>query len=208
MDEILYVAVNPCILTQKKTIAFRELGTFYCNNKTIVKTIEKETFYTLPNDCSPKTTFTISKVYERIHAIYPGLQMENVGEKEFIIIYEEKKKKNVATEVLKTVFVSMICFLGAAFTVMTFNEDVSVGRIFDKIYSFLMGVEKQGGSALEFCYAIGLPIGVLIFYNHFHRWKMKEDPTPIQVEMHTYEDQVNQTVIAMESREGKTIDVD
>ena len=32
--------------------------------------------------------------------------------------------------------------------------------------------------------------------------------TPIQVEMHTYEEQVNKTLIAAASREGKTIDSD
>ena len=36
----------------------------------------------------------------------------------------------------------------------------------------------------------------------------KDDPTPIQVEMHTYEEQVNKTLIAAASREGKTIDSD
>ncbi len=68
--------------------------------------------------------------------------------------------------------------------------------------------EKQGGSIIEICYAIGLPVGILVFYNHFRRRKIKDDPTPIQVEMHTYEEQVNKTLIAAASREGKTIDSD
>jgi len=53
-----------------------------------------------------------------------------------------------------------------------------------------------------------LPVGILVFYNHFRRRKIKDDPTPIQVEMHTYEEQVNKTLIAAASREGKTIDSD
>lgn len=100
----------------------------------------------------------------------------------------------------------MIVFFGATFTIMTFNEDVSVGSVFNKVYEFIMGTSKQGGSILEVSYAIGLPLGILIFYNHFRRKKIKDDPTPIQVEMCTYEEQVNKAMIKTASREGQTID--
>ena len=52
-------------------------------------------------------------------------------------------------------------------------------------------------------YAIGLPLGILVFYNHINRRKIKDDPTPIQVEMCTYEEQVNKAMIKLASREGK-----
>ena len=46
---------------------------------------------------------------------------------------------------------------------MTFNEDVSVADVFDKVYRLVLGQEKQGGSIIEICYAIGLPVGILVF---------------------------------------------
>ena len=101
----------------------------------------------------------------------------------------------------------LIAFFGAAFTIMTFNEDVSVSDVFDKVYQMVMGTSKQGGTILEISYAAGLPIGILVFYNHFRRRKIKNDPTPIQVEMRTYEEQVNKALISTASREGNTIDV-
>ena len=109
-------------------------------------------------------------------------------------------------EYFKTVLVSLIILFGAAFTIMTFNEDVSVASVFDKVYELVMGTKKEGGSIIEISYAIGVPVGILVFYNHFHRRKVKEDPTPIQVEMSTYEEQVNKALIARASREGDTID--
>lgn len=90
---------------------------------------------------------------------------------------------------------------------MTFNEDVSVSSVFDKVYRMIMGTGKQGGSILEISYAVGLPAGIMIFYNHFRRKKIKNDPTPIQVEMRNYEEQVNKALISTASREGHTIDV-
>lgn len=63
--------------------------------------------------------------------------------------------------------------MGAAFTIMTFNEDVSVADVFDKVYRLVLGQEKQGGSIIEIFYAIGLPVGILVFYNHFRRKKLR-----------------------------------
>lgn len=208
MEEILYIKIEQNIPVKNKTITFRDLGTFYCTNKSIVQKLEDSTFYTLPNESCQKNMFTITKVYEAIHKIYPNLQIENLGEKDFIIDYEkpDQKEKSKFMEYLKTVLVSLIVFAGAAFTIMTFNEDVNVSSVFDKVYQLVMGTSKQGGSIIEICYAIGLPVGIVVFYNHFKRKKIKDDPTPIQVEMHTYEEQVNKAMITVSSREGHTID--
>ena len=170
--------------------------------------LEKETFYTLPNDAPQKNLFTLAKVYEGIHKFYPAIVIENLGETDFVIDYEhpDKKEKSKTMEYVKTILVSTVLFFGAAFTIMTFNEDVSVASVFDKVYRLVMGSEKAGGSIIEICYAIGLPVGIMIFYNHFRRRKIEDDPTPIQVEMHTYEEQVNKALITKASREGKTID--
>ena len=208
MEEILYIKINQNIPVSKKSITFKDIATLYCVNKRVVQTLEKEIFYTLPNDAPQKNLFTLAKVYEGIHKVYPNIVIENLGETDFVIDYEhpDKKEKSKALDYTKTVLVSIILFMGAAFTIMTFNEDVSVASVFDKVYELVMGSKKSGGSIIEICYAIGLPIGILVFYNHFRRKKIKDDPTPIQVEMHTYEEQVNKALIAKASREGKTID--
>lgn len=208
MEEILYVKIEQNIPLKKREITFRDIGTFYCTNQSLVQRLEKETFYTLPANTEQKTMFTIAKVYERIHKFYPALQIENLGERDFIIDYESPDKREMRKkwEYVKTILVSVVIFFGAAFTIMTFNEDVSVGNVFDLVYELVMGTKKTGGSVIEVMYAIGLPIGILIFYNHFRRRKIKEDPTPIQVEMHTYEEQVNKALIARAAREGNTID--
>lgn len=209
MEEILYVKIEQNIPVKKRALTFQDIATLYCQNKKIVQTLEKEIFYTLPPDCGQKTIFTIGKVYEGIHNIYPNLRIENIGERDFIVDLEEPdgREKSRAFEYAKTIFVSLVAFFGAAFTIMTFNEDVSVGEVFDKVYLMIMGSAKQGGSILEVCYAIGLPIGILVFYNHFRRRRIKDDPTPIQVEMRNYEEQVNKAMISTASREGHTIDV-
>ena len=61
---------------------------------------------------------------------------------------------------------------------------------------------------MEIGFCIGLPVGILIFYNHLGKKKLTDDPTPVQVAMRKYEQDVDTTYIESSSREGKSVDVE
>ena len=42
-----------------------------------------------------------------------------------------------------------------------------------------------------------------VFFNHFGGRKITEDPTPMEVEMRVYEDDVNKTLIEQEKRKER-----
>ena len=60
---------------------------------------------------------------------------------------------------------------------------------------------------LEGTYSLGLALGIIVFYNHIGKRKLTQDPTPIAVEMRTYEADINKSLVELAEREGKTIDV-
>ena len=107
----------------------------------------------------------------------------------------------------KTMFVCMICFCGAAFAIMTFNNDVSVTSVFGEVYRLITGRESNGHTMLEVSYSVGLAVGILAFFNHFAKWKISADPTPLEVEMRLYEDNICKTVIQNDSRKERGIDI-
>ena len=86
-------------------------------------------------------------------------------------------------------------------SIMTFNTDVSVGDVFDDFYKIVKGVDKNSGSILEISYSIGIPIGILCFYNHFKSDKVHDDPTPVHIEMRKYEEDMNKAIIKDADRE-------
>ena len=207
MEDILYVKIEQNVAVKKRDLKIKDVATLYSSNTSMVQKLEKEPFYTIPKDCKVLTMFTVTKVYEAIHKIYPKIQIENLGETDFILEYEPQKREKKWWEYTKMIVVAAIVFIGAAFTIMTFNEDVNVAGVFDRIYHMVTGEVKSDGTILEISYAIGIPIGILVFYNHFKKRDIKNDPTPIQVEMRTYEEQMNKAMIKTAAREGKTIDV-
>ena len=42
---------------------------------------------------------------------------------------------------------------------------------------------------------LGLAVGIIVFYNHFMGRKLSDDPTPIEVQMSTYEKDTADSVI-------------
>ena len=50
-------------------------------------------------------------------------------------------------------------------------------------------------------------MGILVFFNHFGKKRFSADPTPIEVEMRTYENEIQSTLIEAYSRKEKEIDV-
>ena len=108
---------------------------------------------------------------------------------------------------VKTVLICLITFFGSAFTIMAFNNDVQVHNVFSQIYTFFSGKESSGFTVLEFSYSIGLGGGILIFYNHFGKKKLSRDPTPLEIEMRLYENDIKTTLIDGVKRNNKHIDV-
>ena len=84
---------------------------------------------------------------------------------------------------------------------MSYHNEISLIDLFEQIYSMVTGKENDGFTALEASYSIGLSLGIIIFYNHIGKRKLTPDPTPISVEMRTYEDDVNHCLVELANRE-------
>ena len=90
---------------------------------------------------------------------------------------------------------------------MSFNNDISIGGMFEKICKLLTGDKNTGKMVMEVGYSLGLGAGILIFYNHFGPKKLSKDPTPIEVEMRQYEIEINQALIDGHNRQDGKLDV-
>ena len=70
------------------------------------------------------------------------------------------------------------------------------------------GKTHEGFSVLEAAYSVGLTVGIIVFFNHFGKKKFTVDPSPIEIEMQLYENDIQTTIIAERSRKGQELDVD
>jgi stage V sporulation protein AA len=113
-----------------------------------------------------------------------------------------KRAENSPLMWLKVAFVSVVLFAGAATAIMSFHTDGQIPKIFERVYQMFYGVQVTNPPIIVIPYSIGLALGIIVFYNHFMGRKITVDPTPIEVEIETYEKEVTEAMVElMEKRE-------
>ena len=139
---------------------------------------------------------SVSDLLKMIQKAEPSVDISPLGETDFIITYQTPSAASELFRKVKIFFVCLASFFGAAFSIMTFNNDVDIQGLFSDIYQLFTGQTSDGFTVLELSYSFGLGIGIILFFNHFAGKRIETDPTPLDVQMHTYEQDVNQTIMS------------
>lgn len=206
---MVFLQFDQCVLVKKSRVTLKDVVKISTTDAVIKQKIGAVELYRFPKERKEKKVFSVMKVIELVGRAYPEVELTTVGEPDFIVEYKpgQEGKFTKILEWGKTILVGFTVFFGSAFTIVTFNKDASVEEIFPMIYRLTEGAERSGPGELEIAYSLGLPIGIILFFNHFLRKKIDSDPTPLQVQMRQYEKDVNTTIIENATREGKKEDV-
>ena len=201
----VYVKAGGHCIVYDKNITLGDVLKIECTDIGVLRAIKQMDLYGFNHEHA--VVFSILKVVERIHRDYPQIEVINYGEADFIVEYQKSTVKSPVLEKLKLWLIAVIVFFGSAFTIMTFHVDISIQKVFAKFYEQVMGVTKPQITELEISYSIGLAVGIIVFFNHFSKKKLTTDPTPIEVEMKKYNEDLINTKIAESDEKGHTIDV-
>jgi len=205
MQICVYIKANGNCIVYDKNITLGDVLKIECTDLGMLRAIKQMDLYGFNHEHS--VVFSVLKVVERIHRDYPQVEVINCGESDFVVEYQKSTVKSPVLEKLKLWGVAVIVFFGSAFTIMTFHIDISIQKVFEKFYEQVMGVSKPQITELEISYSIGLAVGIVVFFNHFRKRKLTNDPTPIEVEMKKYNEDLINTKIAESDEKGHTIDV-
>jgi len=207
MSNTVYIKGNCNVEVKKQELTLGDLVNVECSDENM-KARLKEVKVLKMDEKSRRTVVSVLELIACIHKEYPAVEVNNLGETDIIVTYENKNTPPMYWHVIKVVLVVLITFVGSAFSIMTFHNDVDLTSIFQQIYQLFIGQKSDGFTILEAAYSIGLVIGILVFFNHFGKNRFTVDPTPIEVEMRMYENDIQKTLIEIYSRKGQEIDVD
>lgn len=203
MSETVYVKFERSTMIYEKKVNIGEIATVYATNKALQAKVRAIKLLNIPDVKKGTYVFSVMNIIERISKECPEAEINNIGESDFIIEYKEKPPKKGIWNVLKIFVTCVIVFIGSMFTIMAYNNDIGVSELFEKIYE-LVGGEQNG--ILEFSYSIGLTLGIAVFYNHFVGKKLSDTPTPVEVQMRSYESDVDTAVVERASRKKEEYD--
>ena len=191
----------------KKEVNLGDLAEIWCDDKAALAKVRAIKVMTVKSDKNYRYVFSVTDIVKKIQEMESTLEVNNIGETDFIVDYKQPKKPNYPWQWFKTIVVCFIAFSGAAFAIMTFNNDVSVTSVFGEIYKAVTGMESNGFTVIEIAYSIGLGLGIILFFDHFVNKKLTTDPTPLEVEMRLYEQDINTTLIDNSGRKESGVDV-
>lgn len=137
----------------------------------------------------------ILTVIASIREAVPGADIETFGEPHTLVeIYSARRPANR----IGFAIVWLLLFFGSGLAIMNFHEDVSMPAVHQRIVFLLTGEKVEHPYLLQIPYSFGIGLGMVIFFNHVFKKKINEEPSPLEVEMFKYEENVLQYVVTEE----------
>ncbi|CAM4226695.1 stage V sporulation protein AA [Paenibacillus tarimensis] len=130
-----------------------------------------------------------------IHTVKPGLAVEYYGDPQVLVMIDMKAIKPRITVLL---LAWLLLFFGAGLAIMNFHADVSMREVHVRITELITGSADTHPLWFQIPYSVGIGLGMSLFFNHIFRKRFNEEPSPLEVELYTYQENVNAYVIADE----------
>lgn len=206
---VIYIKAEQAIYLNHPDVHIGDVCSVYSAREEIVQEIRNLPIYEFDKEKEGRVFLSILVFIREIERYLSSGEVRNVGEQDMVVYYKPPNhQKNRLWQWIQIGFLCLTCFFGTGISIMGYNNDVDMAKVFDQLYLTFTGVEAKGRTSLELFYSIGLTIGIFLFFNHVPGKKVTSEPTPIQVQMRLYEQDVNQTFIIGASRKGEEIDVD
>lgn len=164
----------------------------------LIKEIAALPVYQISKSDENIVVIDVMKVIDSIQRFDSTIEIQTIGPSQTIIdVIYNQKRPTIAFLVL----VWLLLFIGSAITIMNFHEDVAMQLVHQKLYYIITGEELRKPLLLQIPYSLGLGIGMILFFNHLFRKRLNEEPSPLEVEMFKYQQDLDQYVIIKENKE-------
>lgn len=196
---MIYIRMrNRVQVKQNQHVRIKDIARIIGNDET-VQQLEEKSLLTVKKEDQNIIIVDLVQMIETIRTINPKLEIQTLGPTQTIIevVYEKKK-----VSLLSFAAVWLLLFLGAVMTIMNFHVDVSMGEVHQKLFTIITGKVDEKPLLIQIPYSIGLGVGMILFFNHFFKKRFNEEPSPLEVEMFNYQQDLDQYVIMNENKES------
>lgn len=141
----------------------------------------------------------VMHVVEEIKKFDSMIDVQIIGPSQTIIEVVYKKRK------ISPIFFLIIWFLlffGSMLTIMNFHEDVSMQDAQQRLYKIITGKSVEKPLMFQIPYSFGLGLGMILFFNHVFKKRLNEEPSPLEVEMFNYQQDLDRYVVMHENKES------
>lgn len=202
----VYLKCDRNVEVQSEDVFLKDLGDVYCSDKNVQAKCRSLRAYHFGKQEPKRCVLSSLKLVEIMEEACNGISVEVVGETDVLVEWVNVNRHKSMGQWLKAALVCLVSFFGTAFTIMAYHNDVGINEVFTEVYRIVMAEEPSGPNVLEISYSIGLAAGIIVFFNHIGGRRLTKDPTPLEVAMRNYEQDVDKALIETAGREGKEED--
>lgn len=202
-SKTVYLKCDRNIEVQRPDVFMSDVGEVRCSDKVTAAKLKALKVYHFGKEDGRRSVISSLKLVALMEDACPDISVQVVGEPDVLVEWVNVDRHKGWQQWLKVALVCLVSFFGTAFTIMAYHNDVGINEVFTEVYKMVMNREPQGLNTLEVSYSIGLAAGIIVFFNHVGGRRITKDPTPIEVAMRNYEEDVDKALIATAGREGK-----
>ncbi|EIJ78743.1 stage V sporulation protein AA [Bacillus methanolicus PB1] len=200
MENTIYIRMRSRIQANPEQSVFLKDIAQIIADETLIGRLEQIQIYQITKEDRNMIVIDVMKVISYIKEECGNLEVQTIGPTQTIIevIY---KKSGVSVPLFALIW--FLLFFGSALAIMNFHEDVSMQSVHQKIFSIITGKEVKKPLLFQIPYSIGLGLGMILFFNHIFKKRINEEPSPLEVEMFNYQQNLDQYVIMYENKENQ-----
>lgn len=199
MENLIYVRMRHRVQVRPNQVVKMKDVAKILGPDSLVKELDETDLLTVTNEDNNIIIVDLIQMINEIRDQNEDVEIQAVGPAQTIIEVVYQKKK-----VPWSLFVAvwLLLFIGAAITIMNFHVDVSMQTVHQNLFKIITGRRDSKPLLIQIPYSIGLGLGMILFFNHFFRKRFNEEPSPLEVEMFNYQQDLDQYVIMHENKES------
>jgi len=194
----VYIRLKKRISIEKyQEVKLSDAAHVLAEDKKIEQQLKKLVLYKHQQQDGNRVVIDLLQIIDLIKSRWGQLQIEVYGDPQILVMISEKAGK---PRYLLLVICWLLLFCGSGLALMNFHADVNMKDTHIRIVELITGERVEHPLWFQIPYAIGVGIGMVLFFNHIFKKKFNEEPNPLEVEMFMYQENVNTYVIAEEIR--------
>jgi stage V sporulation protein AA len=189
-------------IPKKKKILLKDIA-YISATEQWKKLLENSFMYQVKKEDNNIVVIDIFTVIERLRNLHPNLDIQSIGPNQTIVYVATKPK---TPNFLLISFIWILLCIGSAMAIMNFHYDVSMQEVHQKLHFMLTGEKEEFPLWIQIPYSFGLGLGMILFFNHVFKKRINEEPSPLEVEIFNYQQNLDQYVILHENEVNRKND--
>src|SRR5699024_593075 len=189
MKDLVYLRMKKkLILNSMQKIVLKDIA-YLSSTQEVKKRLESLPIYKITKNDKNIVVIDSFLIIEYINKEFLDVEIQVIVPTHTIIQIEKQKR---SSSILFASVVWVILFIGSAMTIMNFHYDVSMQEVQQKLHFLITGEKTEFPLWIQIPYSIGLGVGMLLFFNHWFNKRFNEEPSPLEIEIYNYQQNLDQ----------------